>query len=91
MNGLNDLSEGERNLFAALVLCGGAGGCVKPGDLKQHPLAAGLTHPTYHRMLRGLVERGIVEYVAEPTDGRGYRIVWQAAVTEEKATARAQT
>jgi uncharacterized membrane protein len=83
--GLVDLSEGERNVLAAIVLSGGAGAMVKPGDLRRHPLAAGLTHPTYHRTLRGLMEKGIIEYKADDATGRGYMIVWDAIMSSPAA------
>jgi DNA-binding MarR family transcriptional regulator len=77
--GLVELTEGERNVLAALVLCGGANALVRPSDLRQQPLAASLTHPTYHRMLRGLIERGIVSYSADDSGTRGYSIAWTPA------------
>ena len=77
--GLNDLTEGERNLLAALLLCGGTATPVKPGDLRQPPLAASLTHPTYHRTLRGLLERAIVEFCSDETGACGY-VLGQNAV-----------
>ena len=76
--GLRDLSEGERNVLAALVLLGGYNRPVKPGDLRQHALASGLTHPTYHRVLRGLQERGFVDYEASEEAGRGSRVMTAA-------------
>jgi DNA-binding MarR family transcriptional regulator len=87
--GLDALTEGERNVLAALVLCGGLSRTVRPGDLRQHPLAAGLTHPTYHRVLRGLVDRGIVDYRAEPREARGYLIIRDPAATAAPAGAMA--
>lgn len=77
--GLDDLSEGERNLLSALVLCGGTAGIVTPGTLRQHPLVHGLTHPTYHRMLRSLIERGMVGLRTEPTGRRGYAVLWEVS------------
>ena len=71
---LSDLSEGARNVLSALVLCGGTSDFVKPADLRRHPLAAALTHPTYHRAVRSLLERGMITYSAEGNGGRGYAL-----------------
>lgn len=82
--GLAERSEGERNLLAALLLCGGLNGRVRPAQLKQHPLIADLTHPTYHRILRNLLDGGLIEYAPAEGEAKGYRIV------PSKVQARAQ-
>lgn len=87
--GLVDLSEGERNVLAAIVLSGGPGALVKPRDLRSHQLAAGLTHPTYHRTLRGLMEKGFIEYTSNDATGRGYMIVWSAMMSLPAAKGQA--
>lgn len=71
---LSGLSDAERNIFAALILSGGSERLVRPGTLRAHALAEALTHPTYHRALRSLIEQGYVEYTADIPDGRGYRV-----------------
>lgn len=87
--GIADLSEAERNVLAALILCGGVGGIVAPGVLRQHPLAAGLTHPTYHRVLRSLLERGMAVYQSEQSGERGYALAAEfppvAAVAQDRS------
>jgi DNA-binding MarR family transcriptional regulator len=80
--GLSDLSEGERNVLAALLLCGGASGAVPPGDLRRHVLAAGLTHPTYHRVLRGLLGRGLVRFDGHGAPERGYTLALDIAARD---------
>ena len=87
--GLAELSEGELNMLSAIVLCGGVGEAVKPGELRQHPLVKTLTHPTYHRMLRSLIERGMVEYFADPDKGRGYSVTWKPALPAELPAVKA--
>jgi hypothetical protein len=72
---LSELSEGARNVLSALVLCGGASDLVKPAELRGHPLAAALTHPTYHRAVRSLLEHGMITYRAEGAGARGYALV----------------
>lgn len=84
-SGIRGLSEGERNLLAAIVLCGRpsgatavsgppAAGLVAAGVLRQHPLVRRMTHPTYHRMLRDLIDRGMIEYATDSAGRRGYRL-----------------
>lgn len=72
--GIADRSDAERNLLAAIALSRGPDGLAPARDLRQHPLVRRMTHPTYHRVLRGLIERGYVEYETSQGRSRGYRL-----------------
>lgn len=76
--GIADHSEGERNLLAAIALCRGVDGLAPSSELRRHPLVSRMTHPTYHRVLRGLIEKGHVDYETSKGRSRGYRICLQA-------------
>ena len=75
-------------MLAALILLGGSEGLVKPADLRHQPPAASLTHPTYHRMLRSLIERGIIEYKSDVADKRGYAIVLPSVALQKPEKSR---
>jgi hypothetical protein len=76
-----DLSEGERNVLATVVLRGRATAMVKSGDAEKHPLAAGLPRQTNHRPLRVLMEKGIVDYTADHATRPGSMFVRDAIVS----------
>ena len=80
---LSNLTEAERSVLSALVLCGGTTDFVKPTELRRHPLSAALTHPTYHRAIRSLLQRGCITYSAEGTSGRGYAL-FHAAMHDDQ-------
>lgn len=76
--GLEDLGEKERDLLYAFVRLGGMGMAVRSDAIRSHPLVAPMTHPTYHRTLRALLDMGIVSH-AEGTRSRSYVLVkWPA-------------
>ena len=73
-----DRSDTERNLLAAIALTRGPDGLAPARDLRQHPLVSRMSHPTYHRVLRGLIDSGHIDYETARGRSRGYRICLSA-------------
>ncbi|WP_081647693.1 hypothetical protein [Pseudorhodobacter ferrugineus] len=60
--GLHDLSASELDVFlAANALAGNEGASVTSDDIHRHELASGLAQATYHRALKSLLSRGLLE------------------------------
>ncbi|MCC6007380.1 MAG: hypothetical protein JJU40_06865 [Rhodobacteraceae bacterium] len=58
--GLSDLTDRELRIVYAAVLVSEAGVPFRSDALRNHPLVARMTHPTYHRVLRGLIAKGLI-------------------------------
>jgi hypothetical protein len=77
--GLEELGEKERDLLYAFVRLSTVGHPVRSDAIRSHPLVAPMTHPTYHRTLRSLLDLGFVSH-AEGTRSRSYVLVkWPVA------------
>lgn len=72
--GLQELGEKERDLLYAFVRLGAPGQPVRSDAIRSHPLVEPMTHPTYHRTLRSLLDMGLVSH-AEGTRSRSYVLV----------------
>lgn len=68
--GLDRLTDRQRDMLCAFVGLERAGdGVVRSEDLRKHPLVAPMTHPTYHRTLRALIDMGLIR--PDPRTGNG--------------------
>lgn len=72
--GLEQLGEKERDLLYAFVRLACVGQPVRSDAIRSHPLVAPMTHPTYHRTLRALLDMGLVSH-ADGTRSRSYVLV----------------
>ena len=72
--GLEGLGDKERDLLYAFVRLAAVGQPVRSDAIRSHPLVATMTHPTYHRTLRSLLDLGFVAH-AEGTRSRSYVLV----------------
>lgn len=75
--GLTDLSDRERCMIYAAVQIAEPGTPFRSDALRRHPLVERLTHPTYHRILRGLIARGLIA-LATPYRAGHYVLKWSA-------------
>ena len=69
--GLVDLGEKERDMLYAFARLGPCGRAVRSDAIRSHELVVSMTHPTYHRTLRSLLDKGLVRH-AEGTRSRAY-------------------
>ena len=59
--GLDNLSADERKLLYAMSAMSSDGTDeLRSDDMKRHPLCQELSHPTFYRTLKSLLEKGIV-------------------------------
>jgi hypothetical protein len=72
--GVESLGEKQRDLLYAFVRLAPPGQPVRSDAIRSHPLVASMTHPTYHRTLRSLLDQGYVSH-AEGTRSRSYVLV----------------
>lgn len=69
--GLDDLSDKERDVLYAFRRLMDASVPVRSDALRAHPLVERMTHPTYHRALRSLMEKEFISH-APQTFARTY-------------------
>ncbi|MDT8856610.1 hypothetical protein RNZ50_16590 [Paracoccaceae bacterium Fryx2] len=67
--GLDRLSDKERDVLYAISRLSVGGLPVRSEAIRVHPLVAGMTHPTYHRALRALVEKGCISHAPNTKAG----------------------
>lgn len=59
--GLDNLSDVEMDVLLSAHAVGSEPGArIASHEIREHPLAAALTKPTYHRVLRLLLQRGLL-------------------------------
>ena len=62
--GLRDLTEMEMDVFlAAHAASGTEGSAITSDQIRRHELTSSLAQATYHRALRSLVAKGLIEKV----------------------------
>jgi len=61
-SGLDQISEKERDVLYAISRLSQIDSSVRSEAIRAHPLVAAMTHPTYHRALRALVEKGLITH-----------------------------
>lgn len=67
--GLEVLSNKERDVLYAVRRLTDDHGTARSDAIRAHPLVAAMTHPTYHRALRSLVEKGFLEHAPDTLAG----------------------
>jgi DNA-binding MarR family transcriptional regulator len=63
--GMGDLSWQERDILYAFQLAVGDGGpdtVVHSDTVRSYPTVAQITHSTYHRALKSLLDRGLIRH-----------------------------
>ncbi|MGO4852749.1 hypothetical protein [Phaeovulum sp. W22_SRMD_FR3] len=68
--GLGELTRNELDLLYAIERLAQVAVPVRSEDMRQHPLVSHMTQPTFHRTLRGLLERGLLMRAADAKTGR---------------------
>ncbi len=67
--GLEVLSNKERDVLYAVRRLTEGRASARSEAIRAHPLVATMTHPTYHRALRSLVEKGYLDHAPETLAG----------------------
>lgn len=68
--GLVELSPNERDvLYAINEVSAGLPKAAKSDAIRSHPLAAAIPQATYHRALKSLVQRGLVQHAPDTKAG----------------------
>lgn len=68
--GLVELSQGERDvLYAVSQIVGTSELQVRSEAIRSHPLVAGMPPASFHRALRGLLDRGMLRLAPERKSG----------------------
>ncbi|WP_415402121.1 MarR family transcriptional regulator [Tateyamaria sp. SN3-11] len=79
--GLNTLTRNERDIFLAFCACikdtGGGDATCSTDTVRANPIVADISQPTFHRTLRQLISRGLLERCEGAPMGR-YRLTYRA-------------
>jgi hypothetical protein len=68
--GLLELSQNERDvLYALQALSGESTSGVRSEAIRSHPLAASIPQASYHRALRGLLDRRLIDHAPHTRSG----------------------
>lgn len=68
--GLVELSPNERDvLYAINEVSAGVLRAARSDAIRAHPLAAAIPQATYHRALKSLVQRGLVQHAPDTKAG----------------------
>ncbi|SEN76083.1 hypothetical protein [Palleronia pelagia] len=59
--GLNDMTRNERDVLCAFQYAGAEDGPVSSESAKSSDLLSSVSHATFHRSLRSLLEKGYVQ------------------------------
>lgn len=69
--GLTALSSSERDVLYAIVEVASGKARVSRSDaIRSHPLAAGIPQATYHRALKVLLEKGLIDHAPDTRAGQ---------------------
>lgn len=68
--GLDDLSQNEKDVFyAAQSVLGGKRDVAKSDEIRNHILVRSMTQPTFHRSLKSLVAKGLLDHAPNTKAG----------------------
>jgi hypothetical protein len=68
--GLTSLSSNERDvLYAAVLAAAAEGAVVHTRDMRDHPLTKAMSVPTFHRVLRALLDKGYLDHAPNTLAG----------------------
>lgn len=76
--GMTDLSQDEKDIMAAVFELRDANGYFESDSVRSHLLTSSVSHGTFFRALRSLVERGLIEK-GEGRQRKLYRLSLQAS------------
>ena len=76
--GMTDLSQDEKDILAAVFELRDANGYFESDSVRSHELTSSVSHGTFFRALRSLVERGLIEK-GEGRQRKLYRLSLQAS------------
>lgn len=76
--GLSELSQDEKDIMAAVFELHDANGYFESDSVRSHELTSSVSHGSFFRALRSLVERGLIEK-GEGRQRKLYRLSFQAS------------
>lgn len=68
--GLEELPQPQKDVFYAACLTADDNQLVHSDTVKQHPMLALMSRPTFYRALRELVEKDLLVHAGQRKDGR---------------------